>query len=538
MVASLLAVLGTTAVFSLQRNVPRTDTLRGARLFHDEFDRHSLNEQLWRWGQKAEGARPAPGRGVYRVEQNGGQLILTAQAEHDTGWTSTQHTWVSSLVDLRGRGDVIVETVLSGGATNAFLSCIVSDGTEPAGRENTNSVALFEVHGGNHVPAELQAVRLRIEFIDSAGLAIVRYGPVSKIIDISQLQTWKLRYSVYAHSSAGFRTGSAVLIVNSATAVRSRQETRLIGSVIDKISGRPVAGAEIRNATGSRLGITDASGNFSVATSKGPLRIGAFNKGFAEPGLLNVSVESGRSKLVNLTVRRNEIGFGDVVSSIAFGERDIPVIEATADGIYYADYKSLHIVDEHTRFPKLHLMDFSGTVLKELGYAIYPQGLARGDEGLCSTTHWPGRIFRYDDRGPELLAEMRYARPNGVELKVNWPRDAACANGKLWFVENAEVEDRHGLFAFDLRTRTMVAHLPTRERKIAGLAWDGRNFWISTDAGRVFEMNPEMALSQGSVEGGIGREFTGFYARLSYFDGYLWGLDTETRRICKINISD
>jgi hypothetical protein len=213
------------------------------------------------------------------------------------------------------------------------------------------------------------------------------------------------------------------------------------------------------------------------------------------------------------------------------------VIEATADGIYYADFRSLHIADEHTRFPKLHLMDFSGTLLKEIGYAINPQGLAYDDEGLCSTTHWPGRIFRYADHGPELLAEMRYARPNGVELKVNWPRDAACANGKLWFVENAEVEDRHGLFAFDLRTRTMVAHLPTRERKIAGLAWDGRNFWISTDAGRVFEMNPEMALSEGSVEGGIGREFRGFYTRLSYFDGYLWGLDGEVKRICKINIS-
>lgn len=56
--------------------------------------------------------------------------------------------------------------------------------------------------------------------------------------------------------------------------------------------------------------------------------------------------------------------------------------------------------------------------------------------------------------------------------------------------------------------------------------------------GRVYAIDCDAALSASTVEAGIWREFKGNYTRLAFGQGYLWGLDQEKRRICKIKITD
>ena len=42
--------------------------------------------------------------------------------------------------------------------------------------------------------------------------------------------------------------------------------------------------------------------------------------------------------------------------------------------------------------------------------------------------------------------------------------------------------------------------------------------------------------TQKNIDAGIIKRFPGQYDRLSYADGFLWGLDAKARRICKIRV--
>jgi hypothetical protein len=70
------------------------------------------------------------------------------------------------------------------------------------------------------------------------------------------------------------------------------------------------------------------------------------------------------------------------------------------------------------------------------------------------------------------------------------------------------------------------------------LAWDGEQFWLSSDEGRVYAVNRDFALRQGTVESAVGPQFSGKYSAIAFGQGFLWGLEKDRRRICKIKLRD
>jgi hypothetical protein len=61
-------------------------------------------------------------------------------------------------------------------------------------------------------------------------------------------------------------------------------------------------------------------------------------------------------------------------------------------------------------------------------------------------------------------------------------------------------------------------------------------FWVSSLEGWVYEVNLTQAVEKGSFEAGVVKQFSGQYYSLAFSDGYLWGLDPEAQRLCKIRV--
>jgi len=152
---------------------------------------------------------------------------------------------------------------------------------------------------------------------------------------------------------------------------------------------------------------------------------------------------------------------------------------------------------------------------------------------ICEVKDGMTCVYQVTEKGLERFKDLR------ADAGIDWPLGAAHDGKYLWFADNDWVSNRFRLVALDLTTGRIAEQLPTEDSQIAGLAWDRERhcFWVSSDSGHVYQVNRDLALEQHSLEAGKGREFDGYYHSLAYSERYLWGLDRETKRICKIKVS-
>jgi hypothetical protein len=156
-----------------------------------------------------------------------------------------------------------------------------------------------------------------------------------------------------------------------------------------------------------------------------------------------------------------------------------------------------------------------------------------GLDQWCGARH-NGVVFDLSANPPRPVLEL--TNRNGSP--ICWPLGCAFDGDFLWFAERDVTNDRYGLHALDLARLEITHSLPSNDRGIRGLAWDGKQFWVSSEERGVYAVDRDAALRLGTVDYGVGRGFTGSYECLAFGQGHLWGLESEKRRICKIKLTD
>jgi outer membrane protein assembly factor BamB len=159
-------------------------------------------------------------------------------------------------------------------------------------------------------------------------------------------------------------------------------------------------------------------------------------------------------------------------------------------------------------------------------------GLAVVDGHAYGVECWPGRLYQVgldDGRSTEVC-----------RLQTNWPKGLASDGTSLWFLETSGHDNRFGVYCIDPQTGQQKSRFACGDIKISGIAAqpsnEGGRLWVSSLAGDVYELDPARAIRGGRLEDGVIRKFKGYYERLCYRDGYLWGIDNEAKRFCRIRV--
>ncbi|PWU21948.1 MAG: hypothetical protein C5B50_00480 [Verrucomicrobia bacterium] len=497
----------------------------------DSFVGNVLDTKQWQSGQIA-GPR---GVGVLsnHIEQADDHLIIEASAETTNGNTCGQLAWVDSAMNLAGRGDLDLEVDFSTYAKNqGSLAVQFSDGDAPVGwDQDTNSVAFFEVSPDPWSEMPWLPSQLHARIIAREKRAVLITGQAPRLFDLSRLQKWKLRFAAQAHSSAGFDPGKTGLRVTRVRVEKIPEQTGVFGIVVDSLTQRAVSGANILFGGSAPVAKTSPNGIFEWPTPPGRLLISAKHPDFCTTLPVQVTVEPGAQTFIKFDMVRTQFRRGDVLATLRRTTETFSAFEVVGDWLYYY---GKHFPDLTNRIYKMRLTEDNPLLL---GNVRELNGLAMCGTNLVAVCCWHDKgIYHLTTNGMQCLSALD--EDEGLPVTIHWPIDAAYDGQYLWFTERGSTETprRYGVWAFDLITRKVVTNLRAQDPRIAGIAWDGKNFWISSESGRVYEMLRKKALQGGLLEAVTNRQFEGFYSRLSYSDGYLWGLDQQNNQICKIKL--
>ena len=123
-------------------------------------------------------------------------------------------------------------------------------------------------------------------------------------------------------------------------------------------------------------------------------------------------------------------------------------------------------------------------------------------------------------------------------INTPWPEDLTYDGKNFWHIENNPTDDKYGIYAISPDSGSVMAHFTSNDKDLRGLEWANGKLWVSSLRGMVYEVDPNKATANDKLEAGILRKFPGMYSRLFFAESYLWGLDVEAKRICKIKITD
>ena len=505
---------------------------KGQTVFHESFDGGDLIRERWLCGQTGRFSYKNLGERGHRTEVVDNRLLVEATAEHESGWSCAQDTWVDAVLNLRNLGDAKAEISFATEARNATVTVRISDGNLPESHADPRSIVLYSARGGNFDPVYAEPKRLLVEFFCSSGVARIREPdrPQSgvKLVDLSALRKWNLRFYVAAKTSAGFRPAHGRLWVTDVRIARVPERTGIVGTVTDVLTGRPVPHCSIYDDSGIKLGRSSTYGSFFAAVPSGEVSLSVKKVGFSQPAPEIVRVTPGRVVNTEIPIQRSLSGFGDVVSSFVVTNQHLTGLAASSKSLF-------GIVNSTTPNRSLVVaMEYNGTGQRRVATGASLAALAEWEGRVFGLSWFPGRIYSVTG-GEVRLSHTLTAQPPDYP-KINWPRECTFDGKRLWFVERSLIENRYGVYALDVETWHLVVHLPSQDSKLSGIAWDRRRLWVTSLSGRVFEVDPELAAHEGSLEAGTGREFPGFYTHLAFAGGFLWGFDGEMHRVCQIRL--
>ncbi|MBL7107243.1 MAG: hypothetical protein ISS77_06525 [Phycisphaerae bacterium] len=477
-------------------------------IFEDDFSDSEIDSSLWSWKQTNKFSYRGTGKQKFGVTEKEDTLVIDSYAEHERGWTSIQDVWVDSLVDLKACSEnIIIEIQLSGeaqGGSGGFLDVLLSSGKFPASRRDPESVRLFSASGNKNEVLDLSEQQLKIEIYRSSQTATVYMDkepqPGYTNIDISSLDSWKLRFYVSTGTSAGFTNCSAQMKLNKVRVAKAPLTSGIIGCVIDDITNRGIFEATIRDMNGTFSTKSKPDGMYSLFAIPGKYVLKAEAENYEQLQPNQVYIEKGKQVIADIRMKKVKLGFGDVVESIPYNFQNISAIASHSGYIYYTGSSK----NGHTN---LYRMRFDGKELEELSKLEIGRGLAFYADTLYGLEAWPGRIYKVSEKGGASMIGR---------LNINWPSDMTFESQNLWYVENSGIDQKYGLYAINLESKNVVTHFTTKDKEIHGLAYGNDRLWISSLKGFVYEVDPKIAKAAGNLEAGIIRKFSGKYWKLFY----------------------
>jgi serine/threonine protein kinase len=526
--------------------------LRSRVVLADDFDGSRLRKDLWSWSTKEWPGYGSTGHRQFRIEQTNGEFILEAKAQSEGGWSTHGAAWLDTKQDLRTCGECRVEIELTGTNRLSLSALSISDGQEPAEPEDSQAVRLLAMPGGekdsilrNH-PWPLEHQQVRIDLLPSHQAAVVypdaKILDLYEIADLSRLTHWRLRFYAVANSSAVNPDGLAQFRIKQITVTAQPAPGTIVGHVTDSLTGRPIADATIQGDSEVRLAKTLQNGAFKLTTPQSSSRLFVEHDGYLPSDVQQVSRDTARHGPLKIELRKRAFAYGDVVGAIPYTNNRNPII-----GIWETNLCALFNEGDGTAAQSVvHPVDVS---TKKLLPAIaryptdnHPLGFFAqcGERILATRIHPSGsEVCELDLAGGKFMPILSPRTPEG--RPIVWLAGCAYDGEHLWFVESDDLTNWFGLRAADLESRTITHSIPNGGDKLIGLAWDAgqKQFWVSDpDKHLVYPVDRDKALVEGKLEPARGRQFSGTFRSLAYQDGYLWGVDTERKRICKIKIRD
>ncbi len=530
----VLAGISLVALVESYRSRPRL-------LLCDRFDTPQLNTNLWKWGH-VDGGGVGTGRRSFQVEQSGGELVLQAKAEHTGGWTAIETVWADLDRDLRPLAPCRIEIEIAASLQRAGLVLVMSDQNTRPQAEDPCGVRL----GGFNVSPQVEdfklpTTRLRIDLLPTCQAAVV-YPDTNRpdefdVVDLRALTAWRLRLFCSTCVSSSYRTSEANCRVREVLISSNPNGVGIAGRVVAQVSEWPVAGASVKDSRGRTLTRTGANGAFLVPRNRETRSLTIERSGYASPDGQSLAVSAIRQP-VNAWLRKLRDEFGDVVEAVKYGELDAKSIGFKGDTLTLLVHDSdivRRLLPVELAGPRV-VPAVSGGLNIELPRDHHINDFVECGSRLTGITWWPVTLLDLYSAPPGLLLEPIHPRDgNGLKFAGG----AAFDGSVLWLLETDTANKRFGLHAVDLDQRAAVKFLLSSDEQMQGLAWDGQSsFWISNAEGRVYAIDRDAAVRGGTVQAGLGREFRGDYARLAWGQGWLWGLDRQRHRICKIKTTD
>lgn len=508
-------------------------------LFHDDFDGPQLDTNKWTLGH-AEHRNEGHGKPSLKAAQSGGEFLLEAKADSDEGFSVSQEGWLELKPDLRRFAPCRLEIELAGELREGKITVALSSRTDLPASSGTPRVPLTSLERINGLSDNWPASTMRIDLLPQSEAAVV-YLNTNRldefdIVDLHGLPVWQLQFHCYTVSARGIPGGLVKLRIKRVVVYRLRQPESVVGRVIELLSRWPVPDALIKDASGKYPVKSLANGAFVADRVSHAASLTVEKPGYELVGARTPGDSLSRG-FVTVELRKQEFEYGDVVDVI-------PIDHPALASIGSREGKLNLLVNETDRSSAFAPLDTANHAWS----LDSPHTLKRSYEpanGLlsfveCGTrliglSHWPGRLFDLTANPPQVITELE--RPDGTRL--NWPRGGAFDGTWLWFIENDFMNNRFELHALDLARLVITNSVKSSDRGISGLAWDGRQFWISSSEGGAYPVNREAALRHGTIEMAKGRPIKGRYDALAC-DGqdYLWGLEAGRRRICKIKVTD
>ncbi|MCL4790187.1 MAG: hypothetical protein KJ070_25970 [Verrucomicrobia bacterium] len=443
--------------------------------------------------------------------------------------------------DLREWSPCRIEIEMAGKVAEGCLAVTVVEDTDapPPPDNEVHGAVLARLDGIYDQTNAWPVVRMRIDLLANAQAAIV-YRDTNRldefdVVDLREFGRWGLRLFAFARTSRGLPSGEADFRIKEAVIFTRPGAEPVVGRIVETPSEVPVADAVVKNPRGRTLAKTRENGAFAVRVGKrdSPLAVEKPNY-FVEAPLANPVEPFSTVRLRNLNP-----GPGAMIEAIPYGNLFVANIGFRGDALMVL----VHDSDTNCSLRPLDLItrtvapDLANFLELETGKDGLLSGFAECGDRLIGIKHWQGAVFDLTSGSPQWLTAIT----NHDGSPLSYPQGCTFDGEYLWFVENDVTNQRFGLCAFDLGRMSLWRRFTSLDRSISGLAWDSgrKQFWVSNTKGRVYGVSRQNLLRLGTVEmAQEGGSFAGSYTRLAWGLGYLWGLDQQNRRICKIKITD
>lgn len=466
--------------------------------------------------------------------------MLRAESEHSNGNTVSEVGWLDLLSDLRKTGNCWVEIELSGKARGGKMAVVITDRRAPttdadlAGRRLAEFDA-YRAHQLNHTSV-WDAARVRIQVLQKCQAALVwpdsRREGEFEAVDLSGLPAWHLRFWCSTVTASERPPGVVDFRVDRVRVTVATEREPLVGWAFEEISGWPIPDVAVSDYNHRLLGRTANNGAFVIQETLPGGRLILEKTGY-EAFSGRVLREGEQAALVRPRLKKLAQEVGGMEEAILVDKPEqVTSIGSWKGELFLSRARSESACEFfRVRSNAVQTADSDAVVFFPRKMVAFAECQGR----LIGISHWQGVVW---DLTPGRTNQVsRLVHTNGSP--VNWPTGCAFDGQWLWFLENGGPKPQYALHAFDLDRKAIVRTLKSKDAQILGLAWDGEQFWISSGEGKVYAVERERAEVGGSVEAGRnGKEFKGTYGRLTFSQGYLWGLELGSGRICKIKISE
>lgn len=498
-------------------------------LFEDRFNGSRIDPDLWHWGQKDFSYQGLGDANHGQVSQRNGSLLLSVSAKSQNGWSSARAVWVDTSIDLNTGKDVLVWAKYSASGQRGVAQILI-DGINHQTELPDNSTAVIVEHKADEfhrLDGEYNHLEMLVHSASRSALIKSTTTDPSefafRVIDLSPLNSWHLRFMVTGSTSSGFAEGDIQMRLDNVRATLPSNLTCAYGRVLDVDTGYPIRDALICGPDGHTCR-TDGRGVYVLPIQPEQqvlLTIGDSRFKIVKDTPV-VYAQMGEQVELDLIVRRAEVRFGDAIQTISPPEHDtLSAVDASAHDVAF--------VSGGGNQSALYHMDMAGNMSDQ--YQRFPDvtGLIRVGEVIFGVSHWPGQLYRFSEAD---------VSPQIYPLATPWPRGLGYDGTHLWTLNAHQTDNIYEVWALDPMSGSVVKRFSTADSGVRSITWGGGYLWVGSRSGVVYQVDPQKAVEDNSLESGVVNQFYGVYECLSASKqpDELWAIDAQGKHLIRISI--